>query len=65
MMRIPLNEGAIDSNVPHTPGAYQLIAGNMVIYVGRSDEDLNSRLKDHLPYRETNPYIRGQRPRFR
>ena len=62
MTRIPLSEDAIDRCVPHSPGAYQLVAANRVIYVGRSDEDLNTRLKDHLAHRETNPCIRGHGP---
>lgn len=51
----------IDQYVSSKSGAYCLTysAGdkNMACYVGRSDNDLNSRLKDHLPGNEIDPCI--------
>jgi len=60
-----LNETNIDKYVSSKPGAYLLTHTNgdknTVIYVGRSDGDLNSRLKDHLPENETNNCIKGKK----
>ncbi len=48
-----LNENSINNNVTRiSPGAYALgrIEGNTfyIAYVGRSDSDIKSRLKDHI-----------------
>lgn len=49
----------INNNVLHCSGAYILTnVSNMAVYVGRSDSDLNTRLKEHLPWNETNPCIK-------
>lgn len=51
-------ESQINSSVLKQPGTYVLAnADNNAIYVGRSDSDLQSRLKNHLPGNEVNPCI--------
>ena len=61
--RITLRRYEIEQHVLEGPGAYLLIGANdYVIYVGRSDTNLRSRLLDHLPGIETNPCIAGKRP---
>lgn len=56
-----LNETNIDTYVSSKPGAYCLTytSGdkNEACYVGRSDDDLKSRLKDHLPENEVDNCI--------
>lgn len=43
----------IDSVVTNTAGTYILVnSNNNAVYVGRSDTDLNKRLKEHLPENE-------------
>ncbi|MBU4304413.1 MAG: GIY-YIG nuclease family protein [Candidatus Omnitrophica bacterium] len=37
-------------------------SSNNAVYVGRSDTDLNSRLKNHLPEREDNAWVRRSFP---
>lgn len=45
----------IDSNLLGGAGTYILVnVNNNAIYVGRSDSNLNNRLKDHLPQNEAN-----------
>jgi excinuclease UvrABC nuclease subunit len=57
--KFSLNNASIDTTVPSSPGAYVLVnSNNNAVYVGRSDNNLNSRLKDHLSERETNAWIR-------
>ncbi|MBU4343736.1 MAG: GIY-YIG nuclease family protein [Candidatus Omnitrophica bacterium] len=57
--KFPLNIVSIDNTVPTTPGAYVLVnTSNNAVYVGRSDTDLDGRLKNHLPEREDNAWIR-------
>lgn len=49
----------IDSNVLAEAGTYVLVnVNNNAIYVGRSDTNLNNRLKDHLPQNEDNICIK-------
>ena len=59
-----LNIFSILTNVPRKPGAYQLLFKSnsdfYISYVGRSDDDLAERLKDHLPSVETNLCIRSK-----
>lgn len=46
----PLKPDWIDSYVGRSPGAYIILdPNNNAVYVGRSDEDLKSRLKDYPP----------------
>jgi len=56
----------IETYVPSNPGAYCLTysAGdkNIACYVGRSDNYLKSRLKDHLPHNEIDACLRLKRP---
>lgn len=57
-----LSQDNIDKYVPSMPGAYCLTYSsankNIACYVGRSDDNLNSRLKDHLPENESNACIK-------
>ena len=49
----------IDSNISAEAGIYILVnANNNAIYVGRSDSNLNNRLKDHLLQNEANICIK-------
>lgn len=62
--KFSLNIASIDGTVPTSPGAYILVNGNNnAVYVGRSDTDLNSRLKNHLLEREENSWIRRSLPK--
>ena len=61
--KFTLNSASIDTTAPATPGAYVLVNGsNNAVYVGRSDTDLNGRLKNHLPECEENAWIRRSLP---
>ena len=61
--RIELRRYEIVLYVSKGPGVYRLIGGDSdVIYIGRSDTDLQRRLLEHLPGIETNPCIVGKRP---
>ena len=61
--KFALNSASIDAQVPATPGAYVLVnSNNNAVYVGRSDSDLNARLKNHLPECEENAWIRRSFP---
>lgn len=54
--KLALTSSQIDSVISNTPGAYILVnSNNNTVYIGRSDSDLNNRLKNHLPESETNP----------
>ncbi|MCK4249284.1 MAG: GIY-YIG nuclease family protein [Candidatus Omnitrophica bacterium] len=58
-----LTESFVDANVSIQPGAYILVnVNNVAVYMGRSDSDLNSRLKDHMPSQETNISIKRTGP---
>lgn len=50
--RTSLVKREIDALVPHDPGTYTLRVDDIVAYVGRSDTDLKSRLKDYLDGKE-------------
>jgi excinuclease UvrABC nuclease subunit len=60
-----LNETKIDRYVSLKPGVYCLTYTegdkNIACYVGRSDNELKSRLKDHLPENETDDCIINKR----
>ncbi len=57
--KFPLTSDSIDSTVSASPGAYVLVnSNNNAVYVGRSDTDLNGRLKNHLPQNEENSWIK-------
>ena len=61
--QFPLSIDSIDDNVAASPGAYVLVnSSNNAVYVGRSDTDLNGRLKNHMPVREENAWIRRSYP---
>lgn len=61
--KFPLVNTGIDDYIPATPGAYVLVnTSNNAVYVGRSDTDLNGRLKSHLPENEQNAWIRRSSP---
>lgn len=61
--KFPLTNTSIDSFVPTGPGAYILVnSSNNAVYVGRSDSDLNSRLKNHLSGNEQNSWIQRSSP---
>lgn len=51
--KFSLTAAEIDSVVSNATGAYVLVnSNNNAVYVGRSDEDLNRKLKEHLPENE-------------
>ena len=61
--RIELSRAQIVCYVSKSPGAYLLICRpDKVIYVGRSDTDLQGRQLDHLPENEEKPCIRTHGP---
>lgn len=61
--QFPLTSDSIDGAVLTSPGAYILVnSSNNSVYVGRSDTDLNGRLKNHLPENEENPWVRRSFP---
>ena len=47
-MRVPLVQYSVDEYVPWALGTYALRVEDVVAYVGRSDTNLNGRLKDYL-----------------
>lgn len=61
--KYPLTDISINGTVPTAPGAYILVnSSNNAVYVGRSDTDLNGRLKNHLSGNEENSWIQRSSP---
>ena len=62
----PFTETGIDDHTRATPGAYILTRYQddeyIAKYAGRSDDDVNGRLKEHLPDREKDACIRKEKP---
>jgi excinuclease UvrABC nuclease subunit len=60
----PYTTQCIDKYVKIQPGNYRLCrssdVGYYVFYVGKSDTDLNRRLKEHLSQSETNDCIKNK-----
>jgi len=48
----------VDNYVAHKPGNYCLLTDEGIFCVGKSDTDLNRRLKEHLSPYETNDCIK-------
>lgn len=57
-----LSPGIVSRTVPQRPGVYLLAAGQEIVYVGRSEFDIRSRLKQHLPWNEEDPCLQRSSP---
>lgn len=62
---IPYSETNVDRNVDCRPGNYRLVSKETdnkyyAFYVGKSDTDLNRRLKEHLSPNEPNTCIKNK-----